>query len=104
MAAPIVSGWSSIDEAPVEHLVLFLPWIHLSLPKETICKYATELGLNLEQRDALLAAHAVDNDGVSVNRAMKVYVELFKDERIARNIVKWYQLRGFSRIHKHKCC
>ena len=93
---PKTAGWASVDEVPAQHFALFLPWIHLGLPKEVISENAEELGLSNEQKEVLLAANTIKDNDEHIQDVYRTYFELFKDVRIARNIAKWFQASKYS--------
>jgi hypothetical protein len=81
-----------IDDLPLQHILLFLPWIQSELPKERMLKLYDDLfEMTDEQADEIIDSMAIKDGDEHVKDIFTAYHKLFRsDLKIARRISKWF--------------
>uniref|UniRef100_A0AC34FBL8 RNA helicase n=1 Tax=Panagrolaimus sp. ES5 TaxID=591445 RepID=A0AC34FBL8_9BILA len=90
-----------IDEIPLHHILLFLPWIQKELPKERIHQLYEAFGMTEEQRDELIDSMAIKDGDAHMKDIFDAYYKIFcSDLKIARRIAKWFIQESKSSMAK----
>uniref|UniRef100_A0A914QWD5 Uncharacterized protein n=1 Tax=Panagrolaimus davidi TaxID=227884 RepID=A0A914QWD5_9BILA len=81
-----------IEELPLQHILLFLPWIQSELPKEQMNKLYNDIfEMTVEQADEVIDSVAIKDGDEHVKDIFKAYHKLFSsDLKIAHRISKWF--------------
>uniref|UniRef100_A0A914YXD9 Uncharacterized protein n=1 Tax=Panagrolaimus superbus TaxID=310955 RepID=A0A914YXD9_9BILA len=80
-----------IDELPLQHILLFLPWIQKELPKEKIHKLYESFGMTEGQRDELIDSMAIKDGDAHVKDIFDAYHKIFQsDLKVAHWIARWF--------------